>query len=174
MTRRSEIEYPGLEQRPHGVISDQASSAVLLCHPSWHPRGFQIAVPPQIVAYGIQAGMRQEGEEQMARDTEPIPFYWENNSSPRGPAQETSYYIHGPKPGHVVSPAMRGSGKVNTCNWARGHPEKKKRTGVLSIREKWRMNNELGHSRVCHILPHILRVVILVCQTHAKFIEMRL
>lgn len=174
MTRRSETGHPGLEQRPRGVIRDQASVA-LLCHPTWHPHGFRMADPPQTVAYGIQAGMRQEGERQMARDTEPIPFYWENDSSSRGPAQEMSSYIHRPKLGHMVSPAMRASGKVNTCTWAHRHPEKKKkRTRVPSIREKWRMNNELGHSRVCHILPHILWVVIFVCQTHAKFIEMKL
>lgn len=174
MTRRSETGHPGLEQRPRGVIRDQASVA-LLCHPTWHPHGFRMADPPQTVAYGIQAGMRQEGERQMARDTEPIPFYWENDSSSRGPAQETSSYIHSQ---NWVTWSAQLWGHLGRWILVPGHiatlKKKKKRTRVPSIREKWRMNNELGHSRVCHILPHILWVVIFVCQTHAKFIEMKL
>lgn len=68
---------------------------------------------------------RRKGKRQKARDTEPVPFYQENNSSPGGPTRGTSSYIHGPELGHVVTPAMMETGKANICTWAHGHPEKK-------------------------------------------------
>lgn len=61
--------------------------------------------------------------------TEPVPFCQENSGFPGGPAQETSGDTHWPKLGHMVTPTVRESGKVNICNGARCHPEK--RTEVL-------------------------------------------
>lgn len=74
-----------------------------------------MAVACLSVAYGIQEEWNRKGERQKARDTEPVPFYQENNSSPGGPTRGTSSYIHGPELGHVVTPAMRETGKANIC-----------------------------------------------------------
>lgn len=67
---------------------------------------------------------------QKASARELAPFDQENNSSPGDPTQETTDYIHWPELGHVFTPAIRKSGRVNICNWAHGQSGKK-RTEVL-------------------------------------------
>lgn len=78
-----------------------------------------MATPPLSVAYGVQEGMGLEGRREKCKKHMPgslLPLI------KKTALLETSSDIHWPELCHVITPAIRKSGKVNICNWAHGHP----------------------------------------------------
>lgn len=137
---------------------------------------FKMAAPPLSVAYGDQAGAGQEGSRENRKRHVPeslLPLIKETTALLETPPRRPPVTVIGQ---NWVTWLFQLLGNLGGWIFVTGHKAiLKKRTKVLQIRKKWRMNNERVYIiTVCHTHLHTLHDVIFVYQRYAKLSERRL